>query len=149
MIDLPPSITASVEDRAETEQVLGRILGEDSVVESLAADLAEAIAGCTIAITAVDDVALEAAHHWRAALLAAGATVAHANRPDGATARIHLHGWLGSPYASEVVAGEKALGELVGEVIGQGRSKAARYSSLVSVADSVADALVTGPRPGA
>lgn len=134
MIDLPPDLVAGPEDRAEAEAVAARIGGQGSVAAALGRDLAEGVKGRDILLTATGEASRLAAEYWVAAIRAAGAVAYETNGGLGVdVARIHLHDEVGTPLGYS--PGDPST-ELVGEVIGQGTSAAARYKSLVVVAEA-------------
>jgi hypothetical protein len=149
MIELPGELAASPQDRAEAEGIVARFGGGSSVAASLAEDLADAVRGREIAISASGDIGRIAAGYWARTLGAAGAVIAKAPGDGrGTPALIHLHGGVtgavgysptGRPQAGTDDAAR--AGELVGEVIAQGVSAAARYVSLATVADALAAVL--------
>jgi hypothetical protein len=117
----------------------------DAVVTGLANDLAAAIKGTPVRITAAGGTASEAAEYWRTVLQSAGLVVLGAREGESAkSARIHLHDEAVAPtsYSATGLAPGEVSSDLVGEVIGQGESAADRYASLIAVADALADALV-------
>jgi len=139
MIDLPSVLMAGPEDRAEAEAVVARIGGPASVAAALGRDLAEGIKGRPIRLTATGEVGRLAAEYWVAAIRAAGAATDETNEePCVDVARIHLHDEAGVPLGYSPADPST---ELVGEVIGQGTSAAARYKSLVIVAEAFVSAL--------
>ena len=84
------------------------------------------------------EAATLAQDHWRTTLAARGGDVVAAAAPG--VARIHLHD---GPGAAQGYAGSGDAA-LVGEVIGQGGSTAARYASLAAVADALGVVLAAG-----
>ncbi len=139
MVELPPEIESDSRDRAEAEAVVARIGGADSVVTALAADLADGIAGRDLVVTASGDLGSLAARYWSATIRSAGVVVYDAGDVAApGSAQIHLH--AGSGDVESVVA-DSAGADLIGQVVSQGTSPAARYSSLATVAQAVAAAL--------
>ncbi|MCP3976153.1 MAG: hypothetical protein GY720_16855 [bacterium] len=142
MVDLPPQIDASAGDKAEAEAVAARIDGPGSVAAALAADIADGIGDRDLVLTATGAVGRLAAQYWEASLGSAGVGIHNLHdSPTAGAAWVHLHG----EGAANLVVGDLSDGDLVGEVIGQGTSAAARYSSLTIVADALAAAMRPSP----
>lgn len=149
MVELPSELAAGREDRAEAETIVARIGGVDSVATALATDLAAGVAGRDVVITASGDIGHLVTANWATTIGSAGVRVHEASGQFGAdVARIHLHSqpvagsgyFLGGPNRpDEDTAG--SLGDLVGEVFGQGTSPSARYASLATVAAALASQL--------
>lgn len=141
MLELPAGMPASDSDLEEAASVVDAITtGEPSLVGEIVADLAVGIRSRPLLITAADDLADQAAGYWIQALRRAGIE-AHretATRPGRDLARIHLHGSNIAPadYAGAVI--DDAGGDLVGEMIAQGRSVAARYQTLAVSGEALA-----------
>lgn len=139
MVDLPAALDAGPDDVREAEAVVARLTAPaGSVAAALAADLAAGLDGRALMITATGEAATLAQDHWQTTLAARGLDVVAVAAPG--VARIHLHDDPGSAH------GYAGSGDavLVGEVIGQGTSAAARYASLAAVADALGTALTAG-----
>lgn len=133
MVDLPDGLLASSAELAEARTLVGRIAGAaDSVAAALAQDLADGIGGRPVVITASGTVGELAADHWRRLLIAAGFSMAADVAPGAA--RIHLHSERAAAGYSFDRIEDLDGADLVGEVVAQGASDAARYASLVAVA---------------
>jgi len=146
MIELPAELVAAPDDREEAAAVVARIAGPNgSVVAALAHDLVDGVAGRPVTVTATDEIAVLAAAYWMSALNSAGANVGGHTSASPSPARIHLHGEVavGSGYPGADVLHDGPW-DLVGEVVAQGESAAARYLSLVAIADAVVRALTAG-----
>ena len=116
----------------------------DTVVQNLAGDLAGGLRKKRVRITASGETASEAAGHWRTVLAAAGVSVLEPDAPQTEeSARIHLHegAAAATSYSATGLALEDLSHDLVGEVVGLGETAADRLSSLIAVADAVANAL--------
>jgi hypothetical protein len=116
----------------------------DTVVQNLAGDLAGGLLDKPVRITASGATAAEAAGYWRQVLAAAGLMVLGSDEPEsGESARIHLHEGPGAAtsYSATGLALEEMSNDLVGEVVGLGESAADRLSTLIAVADAVANVL--------
>lgn len=116
----------------------------DTVVQNLAGDLAGGLRDKPVRITASGATALEAASHWRKVLAASGLLVLGPEAPEsGESARIHLHERAAAAtiYSATGLAPEDLSHDLVGEVVGLGETPADRLSSLIAVADAVANVL--------
>lgn len=116
----------------------------DNVVVELARDLARGIGDRSLRITASGETAREAAEYWRTVLTRGGLVVLDMSEAEsGRSARIHLHDEVraATSYSPTGLAVADLSRDLVGEVIGQGKSTADRYSSLVAVADALAAVL--------
>jgi len=141
MLETPAGAPASPADMQEAASLVEAITaGEHSVVDELVADLAAGIRSRPLVVTAADELAAQAAEYWLDSLLRAGVAALQSadTVPGDAAARIHLHGGnsAAADYAGAVIDG--AGGELVGDVIGQGRSAVARYQTLAVVGDALA-----------
>lgn len=153
MVELPVELGAEPADIAEAEIVVARISGPGSVAAALAHDLAEGVGGRDVVLTASGDVGHMAAEYWATTMRAAGVVVREiAGGTGNDVARVHLHGEVRgtgaySPGALDSLDGPDGpvSGSLVGEVISQGNSPAARYASLAAVAEALA--AVLGPAP--
>jgi hypothetical protein len=88
-----------------------------------------------------------AASHWVAVLGAAGLAASAGGDPGSAplSVRIHLHGHNPGRAGYAGFAADESAGALVGEVIGQGNSAAARFCSLAAVGDALAADLAAAP----
>jgi hypothetical protein len=141
MLELPVGMAASEADLEEAASLVQAITsGQPSVIGELVADLAAGIRSRPLLVTAADDLAGQAVNYWLAALRQAGIEARGLADPGPAAgiARIHLHG---STIAAADYAGavsDDAGGDLVGEVIGQGVSAAARYQTLAISGDALA-----------
>jgi hypothetical protein len=141
MLELPAGMPASDSDLEEAAAVVGAITaGEPSLVGEMVADLAAGIRSRPLLITAADELAEQAAGYWIQALRRVGIE-AHRHASPGLQvdlARIHLHGSniAAADYAGAVI--DDAGGDLVGEMIAQGRSAAARYQTLAVSGDALA-----------
>ena len=148
MGELPAGVAASDADLAEAASLVDAITaGDPSLVSELVADLATGVRSRPLLITAADELAGQAADHWLRVLAAAGIE-AHrtaAGQPPAGLARVHLHGSniTAEDYPGAVI--DAAGGELVGEVIGQGHSAAARYLTLAVFAEALAGELLSAP----
>ena len=146
MAELPAGIPATAADLDEAASWVTRITaGEPSLLGELAADLAAGIRARPLLITAADELAAHAAGYWLDTLRRSGVAAHFASEdlPAGDLARIHLHGSTiaAADYPGAVI--DEAGGDLVGEVIGQGSSAAARYRTLAAAGDALAAELRT------
>ncbi len=116
----------------------------DTVVQNLAGDLADGLVDKPVRVTASGEIATEAAEYWRKVLAASGLIVLEPDEPESVeSARIHLHEGpvAATSYSATGLAPEDLSHDMVGEVVGLGETAADRLSSLIVVADSVADVL--------
>jgi len=116
----------------------------DPIVQNLAGDLAGGLLDKPVRITASGATATEAAGYWRRVLAASGLIVLGSDEPEsGGSARIHLHEGPGAAtsYSATGLGPEDLSHDLVGEVVGLGETAADRLSTLIAVADAVANVL--------
>ena len=117
---------------------------DDTVVQNLAGDLAGGLLGKPVRITASGETATEAADYWRKVLAACGLTVlGPGQRESEESARIHLHEGpaAATSYSATGLAPADMSQDMVGEVVGLGETAADRLSSLITVADAVANVI--------
>ena len=148
MIEIPAGIEATPAEIDEATEVVSLIAGSgESVAAALARDLATGIGRLPVRITFDDTVGAAAASYWVSVLTAAGIEAAIGENSPFATppARIHLHGHRAGRAGYAGLAADESAGLLVGEVMGQGHSAAARFCSLAAVGDALATGLGSAP----
>lgn len=148
MIEIPADIEATPAEIDEATEIVSLIAGSgESVAAALARDLAAGIGARPVRITFDDLVGAAAASYWVSVLSAAGIEAATGEHPPLAAppARIHLHGHSAARAGYAGHAADESAGLLVGEVIGQGHSAAARFCSLAAVGDALAAGLGSAP----